>query len=273
MKMKTSTPFFSVIIPTFNRKDFLKAAVDSVLAQTFDDFELIIIDDGSTDNTSQILNEYSDKRIKYFYQENRGVSYARNRGIEQSRGKYVAFLDSDDRWLANKLEKTFEFINKFPEITIFHTEETWYRRGKLLNQKKKHKKPDGYVYFNALPLCCIGMSTSVVNKDVFEDIGVFDESLPACEDYDFCLRATSKYEVKLIPESLTIKNGGRPDQLSSMPGLDQYRIAALDKILSSGTLNDEQYEKTKEELIKKCIIYTKGAEKRGHYQDLYAKYS
>jgi len=279
MNPKTDTPLFTVIIPTFNRKDFLKIAVNSVFDQTFDDFEIIIIDDGSTDDTKQMLYEYSDKRIKYFYQENKGVSFARNKGLEQSNGKYIAFLDSDDRWVANKLEKTFEFINNFPEIKIFHTEEVWYRRGRLLNQKKKHKKPDGYVYFNALPICCIGMSTSVVNRDVFDDIGIFDQSLPACEDYDFWLRATSRYEVKLIPQSLTIKDGGRADQLSLQPGLDKYRIAALDKILRSGTLNDEQYEKTREELIKKCIIYLNGAKKRGkldevkHYQSIYAKYS
>jgi len=279
MTPKTETPLFTVIVPTFNRKDFLKIAVDSVFDQTFDDLEIIIIDDGSTDDTKKLVSKYSDKRIKYFYQENKGVSFARNKGIEESNGKYVAFLDSDDRWVANKLEKTFEYINNFPEIKIFHTEEVWYRRGRLLNQKKKHKKPDGYVYFNALPICCIGMSTAVVEKELFDDIGNFDESLPACEDYDLWLRATSRYEVKLIPESLTIKDGGRADQLSLQPGLDKYRIQALDKILRSGTLNDEQYKKTKEELIKKCIIYTKGAEKRGkldevkHYQSIYAKYS
>jgi len=279
MTHKTDTPFFTVIIPTFNRKDFLKIAVNSVFDQTFDDFEIIIIDDGSTDDTKQMLYEYSDKRIEYFYQENKGVSFARNKGLEESKGKYIAFLDSDDRWVANKLEKTFEFINNFPQIKIFHTEEVWYRRGRLLNQKKKHKKPDGYVYFNALPICCIGMSTAVVEKELFDDVGIFDQSLPACEDYDFWLRATNKYKVKLIPEYLTIKDGGRPDQLSLQPGLDKYRIQALDKILRSGTLNDEQYEKTKEELIKKCVIYTKGAEKRGkleeakHYQSIYAKYS
>ncbi len=279
MNPKTDTPLFTVIIPTFNRKDFLKIAVNSVFDQTFDDFEIIIIDDGSTDDTKQMLYEYSDKRIKYFYQENKGVSFARNKGLEQSNGKYIAFLDSDDRWVANKLEKTFEYINNFPEIKIFHTEEVWYRRGKLLNQNKKHKKPDGYVYFNALPICCIGMSTAVVEKELFDDVGIFDQSLPACEDYDFWLRATSRYEVKLIPQSLTIKDGGRADQLSLQPGLDKYRIAALDKILRSGTLNDEQYEKTREELIKKCIIYLKGAEKRGkldevkHYQSIHAKYS
>lgn len=278
MKHKPDTPLFSVIIPTFNREDFIRAAVDSVLSQTFDNFELLIIDDGSTDNTKQILDVYSDDRIKYFYQEYRGVSSARNKGLKESKGKYIAFLDSDDRWTSNKLEMTFDYINRFPDITIFHTEETWYRRGKLLNQKKKHRKPDGYVYFSALPLCCIGMSTSVVLKDLFDDIGTFDESLPACEDYDLWLRSTYKYVVKLIAEPLTIKNGGRPDQLSSQHSLDKYRILALDKILNDGVLNDDQYEKTKEELIKKCNIYSAGLEKRGknneadYYRKLQAKY-
>ena len=121
MTPKTDTPLFTVIIPTVNRKDFLKIAVNSVFDQTFDDFEIIIIDDGSTDDTKQMLYEYSDKRIKYFYQENKGVSFARNKGLEQSNGKYIAFLDSYDSWVENKLEKTFEYINNFPEIKIFHT--------------------------------------------------------------------------------------------------------------------------------------------------------
>ncbi|NIV42878.1 MAG: glycosyltransferase [Candidatus Dadabacteria bacterium] len=263
----TCAPLFTVIIPTFNRKVFIKTAVDSVLKQTYEDFELIIVDDGSTDGTENLIEKYEDSRLKYYYQENIGVSSARNKGIEESSGKYIAFLDSDDQWLNSKLERVVEYISNFPDIKIFHTEETWYRRGKHLNQKKKHKKPDGYVYYDALPLCCIGMSTSVVKRDLFDEIGKFDESLPACEDYDLWLRATYKYEVKLIPETLTIKHGGRPDQLSSQHSLDKYRIRALDKILRSDVLDDEQYEKTKQELINKCKIYSTGLEKRGKDQE------
>jgi len=265
--MNIETPFFSVIIPTFNRKDFLKIAIESVLEQTCRDFELIIVDDGSTDGTETILDNYEDQKIKYLLQENKGVSSARNRGLEESKGRFIAFLDSDDKWVDEKLETTIEYIDKYPDINIFHSEETWYKNKKLHNQKNKHKKPDGYVYFKALPLCCISISTAVIRRDVFDDIGVFDETLPACEDYDFWLRATQKYDVKLIPEYLTIKDGGRPDQLSSQPGLDKYRIQALEKMLSSKKLSGDQYEHTRIELQKKCKIYAKGAEKRGKLKE------
>lgn len=275
---KLNTPVFSVIIPTYNRKDLLKIALGSVLDQTFMDLEVTVIDDGSTDKTPEMIGKYNDPRIKYLFQENHGPAHARNRGIELSKGKLIAFLDSDDKWVPQKLERSIEYVNKFPDVKIFHTEEVWYRKGKLLNQKKKHKKPSGFVYTHALPLCCIGISTAIVKRDVFEDIGVFDEGLPVCEDYDFWLRATNRYKVKLIPEYLTIKNGGRPDQLSSQPGLDKYRIKALEKMLSSKKLNKEEYELTYNELSNKCRIYALGAEKRGrseeveHYKNLIKKF-
>ncbi len=263
----TNNPFFSVVIPTYNRDKFIVDSVNSVLAQTFTYFELIVIDDGSTDDTERRLREVNDKRISYFYQDNSGVSIARNRGIKESRGEYIAFLDSDDIWKPEKLEITLKHISESPDIKIFHTNEIWYRNGKLQNQKKKYRKPDGYAYYDSLPVCCIGMSTSVVKKDLFDEIGMFDESMPACEDYDLWLRATCKYEVKLIEEPLIIKYGGRPDQLSSQPGLDKYRIQALEKMLDSGVLCDEQHEETRKELINKCRIYCTGFEKRGKLEE------
>jgi len=264
---KTKSPFFSVIIPTYNRKTLLKTSLESVLVQTFDDFEVVIIDDGSTDNTNKMIESYEDNRIKYIHQDNHGVAHARNRGIENSEGKFIAFLDSDDKWVRQKLQRACDFINECPAISIFHTEELWYKSGKLLNQKKKHMKPSGYVYQYALPLCCISISTAVIRQSVFEDIGIFDETLPACEDYDFWLRATHKYEVKLIKESLTIKDGGRPDQLSSQRSLDRYRIKALEKMLLSKELNRNEYELTCQELIKKCLVFSSGAEKRGKFDE------
>lgn len=266
--MSTQT-FFSVIIPTFDRKPLLKKAVDSVLAQTFRDLELIVIDDGSTDGTGDLIASYNDERIIYRYQENRGVSHARNRGLELAGGGYIAFLDSDDHWKKEKLEKAAKYIRDFPDISIFHTEEIWYRKGKFLNQKRKHKKPSGHVYDNALPICCISISTAVIKRTVFDAVGVFDESLEACEDYDFWLRATARYNVQLIPEELTVKDGGRGDQLSSSVwGLDRFRIKALEKMLSSGVLTPESHNKTLEELEKKCAIFTAGLEKRGKTSEL-----
>ncbi len=271
--------FFSVIIPTYNREQFLRKAVDSVLAQTFRDLELIIVDDGSTDGTRRLLSSYGDIRISCLYQPNSGVSKARNKGLEKSGGRFIAFLDSDDHWAPEKLQKTHEYINRFPAINIFHTEEVWYRQGKLLGQKKKHEKPTGHVYEKALPLCCISISTAVIKRDVFDTVGRFDEDLEACEDYDFWLRATSRYDVKLIPEYLTIKDGGRPDQLSSSVwGLDRFRIKALEKMLSPGILSGMDRELTFAELKKKCRVFASGAKKRGnseiseYYRSLPLKY-
>jgi glycosyltransferase involved in cell wall biosynthesis len=271
--------FFSVIIPTFNRSAFLRKAVDSVLGQTFPDLELIIVDDGSADGTGELIKSYNDRRIKYVYQDNTGVSSARNKGLDIACGTFIAFLDSDDFWVPEKLERAAEYIRRYPKINIFHTEEVWYRGGELLNQKRKHKKPSGYVYTNALALCCISISTAVIKKDVFEAVGSFDESLEACEDYDFWLRATNRYEVKLIPEELTIKDGGRPDQLSSSVwGLDRFRIKSLEKMLISDALDDDCRDATLKELIKKCRVFAAGAEKRGkpkvaeYYKALSGKY-
>ncbi|MBF0494182.1 MAG: glycosyltransferase [Candidatus Omnitrophica bacterium] len=272
-------PFFSVIIPSFNRCGFLQKAVGSVMDQTFEDFELIVIDDGSTDGTAGFLKSCADPRLQYFSHANKGVSTARNLGITKSCGTYLSFLDSDDSWTRDKLERTHDYVKKYPGIRIFHTEEIWYKKGKILPQKKIHKKPDGLVYENALKICCIGMSTVTIHKDVFKDVGLFDETFEACEDYDLWLRTSPKYEVKLIPEALTLKDGGRPDQLSNRVwGLDRFRIKALEKMLVSGTLTRDKYELTLLELKKKCSIFALGATKRGnkkaaeHYLSLAASF-
>jgi len=272
-------PFFSVIIPTYNRKNFLKKAIESVLAQTDPDFELMIIDDGSTDGTQALVAQYGDARICYHYQQRCGVAAARNQGLAWAQGLFIAFLDSDDWWRAEKLTKFRQAIVDDPDYKIFHSEEVWYRKGRRLYPKRKHRKPDGRVYQQALPLCCISISTAVLHRDVFKKVGVFDESFEACEDYDFWLRATHSFPVRLIPEYLTEKDGGRPDQLSmSVWGLDRFRIQALIKMLSSGMLNEKDYTATLAELKKKAGVFIKGAEKRGqkaqvlYYQDLIQQY-
>jgi len=159
-------PFFSVIIPTYNRKDFLPIAVESVLEQTFSDYELIVVDDGSTDGTAEWLRLSLNRAgaIKYIYQAHQGVSSARNCGIKNAKGEFIAFLDSDDRFCRQKLEITYEHIQNNPDYKIFHTDEVWYRNGKLLPQKDYHRKPTGFIFKQALKLCCISLSTAVVKK-------------------------------------------------------------------------------------------------------------
>ena len=256
-------PVFSVIIPTYNRDQFLKTAINSVLTQSFQDFELIIIDDGSTDKTKALIQNITDPRISYIFQKNKGVSSARNRGILSAKGELLAFLDSDDKFDPEKLAITYHYIKKFPQINIFHSEEIWYKNNVLLAQKTKHKKPEGNVFEKALTLCCISMSTAVIKKSIFNELGLFDQNLPACEDYEFWLRAVSQYPVKLIPTALTIKSGGHPGQLSQKyQCMDKFRIYAIDKILNSNLLNERQKQLAIEELKIKCAIYINGARKR-----------
>lgn len=270
---------FSIVIPTFNRKPFLKKALESVLGQTFPDWELIIVDDGSNDETDGLVLSYNDSRIKYIYQENRGPSSARNHAIKESAGNYICPLDSDDWWDKDKLKTHIEYIKAYPEYKIFHTQEIWHRGGQILQQKQKHKKPSGSIFPQCLPLCCVSISTAAIHRSVFPDVGMFDEGLPACEDYDFWLRVSLKYKVMLIDKQLTLKDGGRPDQLSQRPGLDRYRIIALEKLLKNDTLTNEQKETVQNELFRKIKIYLAGCVKRNkieeaeYYQKLLNNYA
>ncbi len=256
-------PFFSVIIPTYNRQPLLKVAVESVLEQNFTDFELLIIDDGSTDATGKYLSSIHDQRVRFFHQNNRGPAAARNLGIKNTHGKFICFLDSDDRFRIEKLAKTHEFIHRYPTYRVFHTEEIWYRNGCFLAQHKKHKKPDGNIFQEALKICSISISTACIKKDVFAQIGIFDEQLPACEDYEFWLRVTAVFPVKHIPLYLTIKEGGRFDQQSKrIPALDQYRIQAIKKIIADPLLERNYRDAALRVLQEKTNIYIRGLQKR-----------
>ena len=264
--MYNRTPFFSVIIPVYNRRDFLPIAIESVLKQTFSGYELIIVDDGSTDGTTKLLR--SDlSRIKsliYMYQKHQGISSARNYGIKNANGNFIAFLDSDDRFCRQKLQIAYEHIQNNPGYKIFHTNEIWYKNGKLLPQKAYQKKPTGFVFKQVLKLCCISSSTVVIKKDLFKDIGLFDKNFPVCEDYDLWLRAASKHPICLISRALTIKEGGHLDQQSiKYPALDKFRIDAIHKLIVSNNLTKKQYSLACDEFKNKCCIYIQGALKRG----------
>jgi glycosyltransferase involved in cell wall biosynthesis len=264
---KTPRPLFSVITPVYNRRYLLRLAIESVLAQNFTDFELIIVDDGSTDGMNQTIKDYPDTRLTYIYQQNRGPSSARNTGIKIAKGKFICFLDSDDRFRRDKLEKTLSYIKKYPQYKIFHTEEIWYKNNKYLSQKKIHKKPSGLVFMNAVKICCVSLSTACIKREVFSKIGFFDENFPVCEDYEFWLRAALSYKIKLIPEFLTIKEGGHQDQQSSKKGLDKYRFLALEKLYLSRPIPRKYTAAIRENITNKARVYIQGAEKRGKLEE------
>ena len=163
----------SVVIPTYNRYEVLKRALASVFAQTHSPFEVIVIDDGSTDNTSQIQQEFST--IKYFYQENAGVSSARNLGIEKSSCVWVAFLDSDDEWHEHKLKEQVLFHKENPEILMSYTDEKWIRAEVEVKVPKKFRKFGGEIFRECLSHCIIAPSSTLVHKELLNNIGVFDE--------------------------------------------------------------------------------------------------
>ncbi len=258
----------SVIIPTYNRLPLLERALGSVLAQTVLPREIIIIDDGSEDSTEQLVKQFknsSEVKILYYKQPNRGPASARNRGIEMSAFAFLAFLDSDDHWHKRKIEIQFDELVKNHKIRVSHTREKWLRRGEHLNQKMIHIPPGGTIFYSCLNLCCVGMSTVMLNKSVFDDYGLFDETLRCCEDYDFWLRVSVKENFLLIDSPLTIKEGGRDDQVSSIyrVGMDKFRIYSLIKLISNENLNEEQERKARDKLVEKCKIYGRGCLKHG----------
>ncbi|MEW6614110.1 MAG: glycosyltransferase [Thermodesulfobacteriota bacterium] len=261
---KLSMPKVSVIIPTYNRANFLEEAIESVLFQNYKDFELIVVDDGSTDETRNIVRRYTDE-IVYIYQNKRGVSCARNMGIKNSSGEYIAFLDSDDKWSPDKLAYQMDFFAHNPDALICYTEEIWFRNNARVNPMRKHRKYSGMIFDKVLPLCIISPSSVMLKRELFFDrIGFFDESLPACEDYDMWIKIAASYPIYLIETPLIIKRGGHHDQLSrNFVGLDRFRIKALVNILESGILSPEQYKASLKELRKKCTIFGNGCLKRG----------
>ena len=254
----------SVVIPTYNRVALLERALDSVLAQTLPADEIIVVDDGSTDGTVSILkSRYSE--VTFIEQDNQGVSAARNTGIKTASHSWIALLDSDDVWHANKLERQVQDLKNAPEYLICHCDEIWIRSGQRVNQMDKHKKTGGHIFQHCLPLCAISPSAVMIHGSLFDEIGLFDETLPACEDYDLWLRICSRYPVLYVDEALITKYGGHDDQLSRKYwGMDRFRIQALNKIISETKLNDSDRQAVIKIMIKKINIYMAGAEKHGN---------
>jgi glycosyltransferase involved in cell wall biosynthesis len=259
-------PLFTVVIPTYNREDLTRRAVASVLAQDFDDYELILVDDGSTDGTPGLERAFAG-RLRYVRRENRGVSAARNAGIRGAHGAHIAFLDSDDQWLPGALRAHDEFIRANPALRIHQAGEIWVRGGRRVNPKGRHRKPEGDIFLRSLDLCLVSPSAVVMERGLFDEYGMFDEALPVCEDYDMWLRVSARELVGLIPEPFVLKYGGHADQLSrSVWGLDRYRVYAILKLLGQGadTLKPAYAHAARDTALRMCGILLSGAVKRGN---------
>jgi len=265
---KSAMTLLSVIIPTFNRWPLLPRAVESVLNQTLLPDEVIIVDDGSTDATEA---EFAARfpHLRYIRQKNLGVSAARNTGIREAHGDWLAFLDSDDKWLPEKLAQQIAALERNAHYQLCHTNEIWIRHGRRVNPLKKHTKSGGYVFRNCLPLCVISPSSVIIHRNLFLEVGLFDEELPACEDYDMWLRICARHPVLYLEELLLVKYGGHDDQLSrKFWGIDRFRITALEKIIRSGVPAPENRHQAVLMLLKKIGIFLEGAKKRGKTNDI-----
>jgi glycosyltransferase involved in cell wall biosynthesis len=262
----SNKPLVSVIIPTYNRGWIIKEAINSVLDQDFSDFELIVVDDGSDDDTREVLGTYANS-ITVLHQSNRGVSAARNRGIADASGRLIAFLDSDDLWLPGKLKTQVKFFEENADAMINQTQEIWIRNGIRVNPKKRHHKFSGMIFERSLALCLVSPSAVMMRKSLFDTVGVFDERLPACEDYDLWLRISCRYPVHLIDFPMIIKRGGHDDQLSKAAGLDKYRIQSLINIIDSDLLTPQQYKAAVITLREKSEVYAGGCRKRGRQEE------
>ena len=255
----------SVVIPTLNRINTLQRALDSVINQTYKAAEIIVVDNGSSDGTLKFLREQYPK-ITILTEKKIGVSSARNKGIKKSINQWIALLDSDDAWHPRKLEiQTSMLDSALKEYNLIHTDEVWFRNNKHINQMKKHKKQGGYIFERCLSLCCISPSSVLFKKNILDKVGLFDESLPVCEDYDMWLKICSSEEVLFAQDKLTYKYGGHKDQLSkSYWGMDRFRIKSIENIIKNFDLTYKQKKQAKKELIKKLKIIINGAFKRNN---------
>ena len=273
------SPKVSVIVPTYNRADRLERALNSIVSQTCQDFELIVVDDGSTDKTYQLMKSFP--KAQYFYiKKNSGVSKARNVGLAFAKGELICFLDSDNLWKEKKIQIQSLWLENNKDSQICYTDEIWVRNGVRVNPMNRHRKYSGDIFRHCLGLCIVSPSSVMIRAKLFDEIGNFDESLPACEDYDLWLRIASKYAFHFIEEPLIIKYGGHSDQLSRKYwGMDRFRVVALKKLLDQNSLDKEKLKLTRSVFLEKCSILIKGFEKRGKkedesfYRELVNKYS
>jgi len=244
----------------------LASALASVASQTFRDFEVVVVDDGSKDATFQLVKGYPMAR--YLRLAHRGVAAARNAGIDAAKGDWIAFLDSDDLWLPRKLSAQMSFLRTSSDLALCQTEEIWIRDGRRVNPKRYHRKPSGRILGPSLRRCLISPSAVIVERTVFRVVGLFDTSLPVCEDYDLWLRVAANFAVGLVPEPLVIKRGGHADQLSKLYwGMDRFRVASLCRLLASDVLEGEEREEAARVLAEKATILARGAVKRGRREE------
>ncbi len=275
-------PLVDVILPTFQRKAMLNRAIASVFQQSFKAFKLWVVVDGEEAGfSSEILTpwqkKFREKTLKnrrfgplpqmeiIYLPQNRGVSAARNTGIQKGSSPYVAFLDSDDEWKPDKLKLQVAALRQKNSRPLIHSNEIWIRRGKFLNQKKRHKKEGGRIFKACLSLCLISPSSVMMKRWVFKKVGMFREDFLVCEDYEMWLRICARWKVGFLAQALVVKYGGHKDQLSSRyHAMDRFRVLALNNFFKNPFINKAERKEVARVFKKKCEILIQGYHKHGH---------
>lgn len=225
-----SRPRVTVVVPTYNRECFIALAVESVVNQSVQDWELIIVDDGSTDQTTALLDSWlTDPRIHYLYQSNQGQSAARNRGLAAVNSDYIGFLDSDDIWLSDKLEKQLAIFDRCAGVDIVHGDEIVIDEVGRVLSKQNMARYSGFITPQLLSDNCVSMTTALVRRGCFEEMGGFDESDRVAEDYELWLRFSTRYRFYYEPGYVTLYRS-MADQLSTDTRL---RLQANEHILNT----------------------------------------
>lgn len=196
----------SVVTATYNMGHYLPIAVRSVLDQTYQNFEINVIDDGSTDDTKEVMKQFTDDpRVHYYHQENQGQAKAKNHGIRVSTGKFVAFLDADDRWLPAKLEKQLPLFEQNPRVGVVYTDASYMdENGKIIEIERRKKYFRGQVTEKLFKDNFVNFPSAIVKKECFNEVGAFDENLPMSIDWDLWLRISTKYEFDYVDEKLFV---------------------------------------------------------------------
>jgi len=227
-----SQPRVSVIIPTYNRYDLLRMAVASVINQTFNSYEIIVVDDGSTDSTSKIKDEYGNA-LRYFYKNNAGVSSARNFGIGKSNGEFIAFLDSDDEWRNDKLEKQVNFLDEHKDIGMVLCNYNYMNTSRQITgavDRRQHLPYDGSLLVYVMMSPWLIPSSLLIRKNILDEVGYFDESLETAEDLDLHIRVAAKHQIGLLSD-LLLNILYTSDGLSQRSNTYDDNITVIDKYL------------------------------------------
>lgn len=238
-------------------------AINSVLNQTYKAKEIIVIDDGSTDGTETL---FPMDGVTYHKVKHSGFpGDIRNIGVEYSTGEYLAFLDSDDTWFENKLEKQAYYFNNHSSCRLLHTKELWIMNGKTISQKKRKHKRSGDIFKESLQGCILGPSTVLMERKLFLEFNGFNPIIEVGEDYDLWLRITNSVEIDYIDDELITKNAGHRDQLSFKYGyIEPFKISVLEDLISNYNLTDINKLIAIESLITKYDIVINGCNKRSN---------